>query len=537
MGWAFEDATPLLPLVVMIWWLLFFSAVGLCIGSFLNVVIHRLPLGLSIRTPTWSFCPHCKNRILWYDNLPVVGYLRLGGRCRFCWNSIAMRYPVVELMMGTLTILLFDAFFIEQVREGLVQTFDLNARVAEDWPIFLAHIILFASLLAMSATDMECYWIDIRYTYFAAAAGVILHAIWTPIHSDAWLRPAETTAAICCVAFGVFAVTWVAMFFLWRPPDEASFEEGKYPTDNNTDADPVQAEAEHPDSGQAEAEQNESGRTESGQIETGQTETGQTESEPVVSDAPRSSCGGLLLPIGVFAVLLIGSTMAEIGALDGRTYWIRAGLPLALFLGILLREASQSRESDTEVMDAIEAEAPGVRRYTLIELGMLLPAIIAGVATLWYCMTYENSNSEIGSLLQWTPRAGTWRPMLGVATAITGYTIAAAIGWFVRILANLVFGREAFATGDIHMMAAAGAVLGWEVVLLGFVVTCFLAMFGWLLLLPFKRSRAIPLGPWLTLGLLTTVIFYQPIVHSETVKNVAAMVNFLEHQWRSGTLG
>ena len=82
--------------------------------------------------------------------------------------------------------------------------------------------------------------------------------------------------------------------------------------------------------------------------------------------------------------------------------------------------------------------------------------------------------------------------------------IAAGAGWAVRIVSNLAFGKEAFATGDIHMMAAAGAVAGWQVVMLGFVLTCLLASLGWLVLLPFKRGRAIPLGPWLTIGFLVT---------------------------------
>jgi prepilin signal peptidase PulO-like enzyme (type II secretory pathway) len=62
-------------------------------------------------------------------------------------------------------------------------------------------------------------------------------------------------------------------------------------------------------------------------------------------------------------------------------------------------------------------------------------------------------------------------------------------------------------------MAAAGCVAGWPIVVLGFFLTCGLAMIGWTACLPFKRSRAIPLGPWLSLSFLIVVIFYEPIVH------------------------
>ncbi len=71
---------------------------GLCIGSFLNVVIHRLPLGESIIFR--SKCPKCGDKIPWYLNIPVVSYLLLLGRCRKCRALISWRYPFVELILG-----------------------------------------------------------------------------------------------------------------------------------------------------------------------------------------------------------------------------------------------------------------------------------------------------------------------------------------------------------------------------------------------------------------------------------------------------
>jgi leader peptidase (prepilin peptidase)/N-methyltransferase len=70
---------------------------GLIIGSFLNVCIHRLPLGESLVWPA-SRCPRCKAPLKPYDNIPVIGYLMLRGRCRSCANPIAMKYPIVELL-------------------------------------------------------------------------------------------------------------------------------------------------------------------------------------------------------------------------------------------------------------------------------------------------------------------------------------------------------------------------------------------------------------------------------------------------------
>ena len=75
---------------------------GLLIGSFLNVCIYRLPRDLSVARPGRSFCPACEKTIAWYDNIPVVSYFVLGGRCRYCQARISYRYPVVELGTGLL---------------------------------------------------------------------------------------------------------------------------------------------------------------------------------------------------------------------------------------------------------------------------------------------------------------------------------------------------------------------------------------------------------------------------------------------------
>jgi leader peptidase (prepilin peptidase)/N-methyltransferase len=74
---------------------------GLLVGSFLNVVIHRVPLGLSVVYPP-SHCPMCEKQIKPWDNIPVISYLWLRGRCRNCASSISLRYPTIELVTGLL---------------------------------------------------------------------------------------------------------------------------------------------------------------------------------------------------------------------------------------------------------------------------------------------------------------------------------------------------------------------------------------------------------------------------------------------------
>src|SRR5947209_4531354 len=84
------------------WFTTIFSLMlGLIIGSFLNVVIARVPLKLSIVKPG-SRCPGCRKPIAWHDNIPVLSWLLLRGKCRNCGAGISVRYPVIELMTALL---------------------------------------------------------------------------------------------------------------------------------------------------------------------------------------------------------------------------------------------------------------------------------------------------------------------------------------------------------------------------------------------------------------------------------------------------
>jgi leader peptidase (prepilin peptidase) / N-methyltransferase len=86
-----------------------FFLVGLAFGSFLNVCISRIPLGQSIVSPR-SHCPKCDRPIHWYDNIPVLSWLVLRGRCRSCGEGISLRYPAVELITAVLFVACYAAF-------------------------------------------------------------------------------------------------------------------------------------------------------------------------------------------------------------------------------------------------------------------------------------------------------------------------------------------------------------------------------------------------------------------------------------------
>jgi leader peptidase (prepilin peptidase)/N-methyltransferase len=85
---------------------LFVFFLGAILGSFLNVCIYRLPKRESILSPS-SYCPHCHEPIKFYDNIPILSYLLLGGKCRQCKGHISFRYPVVEGLFGLISLALF----------------------------------------------------------------------------------------------------------------------------------------------------------------------------------------------------------------------------------------------------------------------------------------------------------------------------------------------------------------------------------------------------------------------------------------------
>jgi len=125
----------------MSWITLFFGFVlGTIVGSFLNVCIHRIPQGKSIVAPS-SHCPRCKTPIRFYDNIPLVSFIILQGRCRKCHNPISLRYPLVEFLMGLFSLILllrygistlyviYFAFFASLT---LVSFIDLSHRIIPD---------------------------------------------------------------------------------------------------------------------------------------------------------------------------------------------------------------------------------------------------------------------------------------------------------------------------------------------------------------------------------------------------------------------
>ena len=126
---------------------------GLLIGSFLNVCISRLPEDYSVVAPR-SMCPRCGTFIAWYDNIPLLSFLVLGGRCRACRAAISLRYPLVELVTGGL-------FFLVVYRVG-------PGWAAVKW------CLLAAILVELVVSDVETRILPDEFTFGGLVAAIML---------------------------------------------------------------------------------------------------------------------------------------------------------------------------------------------------------------------------------------------------------------------------------------------------------------------------------------------------------------------------
>ncbi|QJE97820.1 prepilin peptidase [Luteolibacter luteus] len=143
--------------------------IGACIGSFLNVVIYRVPLGLSVNEPKRSFCPKCKAAIPMSLNIPLLSWLWLRGKCSNCKAPISFRYFAVEL----LTALLFAAVWWF-VRDSLHLGSILRLEMAVIFPLWLM-IALFVSITFIDAEHMV---IPLSFTTALSIAGLVAAALW-----------------------------------------------------------------------------------------------------------------------------------------------------------------------------------------------------------------------------------------------------------------------------------------------------------------------------------------------------------------------
>ena len=172
-----------MPTILLAVWVL---ALGACLGSFLNVVIYRLPRRMSLSWPG-SHCPACKRPIRWYDNLPVVGCLKLSGRCRDCGAAISARYPAVEALIAALAlaIAVVDIFWVTGPWPPVAAVF-FDPRL---WARLFVHLLLVCTLIAAGLIVHDGKTPPLRLFVPALLLGLIAPAIWLGVRRSGAVWP------------------------------------------------------------------------------------------------------------------------------------------------------------------------------------------------------------------------------------------------------------------------------------------------------------------------------------------------------------
>jgi leader peptidase (prepilin peptidase)/N-methyltransferase len=166
----------------------FAFVLGAAVGSFLNVCIYRWPVDLSINRPRRSFCPNCKQPIAWYQNLPLISWLALRGRCANCGAKIAFRYFAVELVTALLFLAIWQSF---------------------PWQVAIAYWIFVSLLIIGTFIDFEHFIIPDRVTIGGTIAGVACSVI-VPALMETDSRVAAGIRAALAAALG-YVILWIVL--------------------------------------------------------------------------------------------------------------------------------------------------------------------------------------------------------------------------------------------------------------------------------------------------------------------------------------
>jgi leader peptidase (prepilin peptidase)/N-methyltransferase len=394
-------------IVLPMWfWIVFLFAIGCCVGSFLNVVIYRLPRDKSLVRPP-SSCPSCGKHIQFYDNIPLVSWLLLRGKCRYCKARISPRYFVIELLTGLVFVGAFALYFHSGLRHGI------PAFLSGGWVLYLISVILFSSLIACSAIDLEMWIIPLSICWFATAAGLIGGAI-----APLFIHPAT-----------------IRHYFL--------------------------------------------------------------------------------MPLTADLIFVNHTTVASLAT--GATIGLGISL-LLLATGVLKRsydfskiQKSSENPSSTENPDGStnlpQAEGEFNDRFEMFwEFLFLLPIIVCALAA-------SQIVNQCPALHQWW-LVFSQRPVVeGFMGSLAGYFVGCTIVWATRIFGTLAFGREAMGLGDVHLMGAAGTVIGPLFIVIAFFVAPFFGLVWAAAQMFSKKTRQIPYGPFLSMGIVVVMIFHDGIIN------------------------
>ena len=211
-----KNAFPQLTFSALLLFQVFAFILGAVIGSFLNVVIYRLPAGLSVNEPKRSFCPHCKAQIPWHQNIPLFSWLLLRGKCAQCGQPIAFRYFAVELLTAGLFLTLWN----QCVEAGTLS-------------LVLPLWVLVSLLIAATFIDLDHFIIPDELTLGGAAAGLVFSFVlpglmglfWSAVGAGAGYLLLWGVVEAGKLAFGKKRLTFdpPAPFCLTRQGEDAEF--------------------------------------------------------------------------------------------------------------------------------------------------------------------------------------------------------------------------------------------------------------------------------------------------------------------------
>lgn len=400
---------------------------GAAVGSFLNVVIYRMPEGKSLWWPP-SSCRRCGRRLKLRDNMPVLAWLWLRGKCRFCGEPISWQYPMVEAV----TIALFAGWFSVCYLTGLRPDFG-GQELHWTGSFFLVYCVLLGGLIGATLIDARYFIIPLAIPWFITGVAIVALPPITllPKHEVEVKLP---TAVINQVPVSVEQR-------LKQVPDKLR------------------------------------------------------RSAELRVALERGQGGSIFLCVAPRV-----SNRVALGAFCGMAGLIVA--VLLLLFKLLPRSFDEPVTADPLTQDPYQWLAhPHPRREMLKEclfLSLPLAGFLIGVLAI---------EAPLAPWPEWVQTLG------GV---LMGYLGGGAIVWLVRILGTLGFGKEAMGLGDVHLMAAVGAVCGWQVAIVAFFIAPFFGL-SWAVLallvgkLRGKEIRMIPYGPHLAVATAVVVVFREAV--------------------------
>ncbi len=391
-------------------WIILVGLYGACVGSFLNVVVYRLPIGKSLIHPP-SHCPSCNNQLALWENIPVLAWFFLGGKCSHCKSKISFQYPAIEALTAFLFLVVALVYYHTTLHDPFA-AIGLEA----SWPVLAVHLIMVGGLLAATLIDAEHYIIPLGIPYVVIMVALVVYP------GFAYLRP-----------------------------------------------------------------------------------------EVAIETVTMPLGGGVRIAAGGLAGLILANVLLRFGLIPlsfaDEEQWLREQEQL---------QATEEKDSDSELEKNQEKELEqgtpidAYLRYPFARREMFKEALFLAIPFVGMILGYL-----------FIPWEGDGGPLVlrAVAGVVLGYLVGGGAIWLTRILGTFSFNKEAMGLGDVHLLAAVGAVLGPMDPLFVFFIAPFFGLAAALICFGLSRiyrgrAKVIPYGPYLAGATLVVMLFRDPIVEA-----------------------